>query len=406
MSIPRQQYRIIVGKDQLFFFLIYMILIKPAAAAYMPSINVIWNIVQMLVFLYGGYILCIKKKSRVIRLLIVLYSLFLTSAVFNSADVIAVARQFAPYLFCAVLTEYWINKHGLKPIFALHSLLVSYSIINLATILVFPDGLYTSVTSDGISHVACWFLGYKNPQIRTLLIALVLEFLLYSSPPKHKLKKRTIIFTAIVVYSTVYVRSGTALIALILFLTLLFLLRKDYSLLARVLSPTGIIIVYLAINIVIVGWQTVSLPFIAAQINGLLRSDIGTMNSRTYVWQAAMLLIKNNPILGNGGLPFTASIYGFRVTHPHNYMLYQWLSGGVLSVMLTVIMYHNSLLVLFKERKAFANRLLICAICSILMMGIAESLTEFPLLYAFLVLCNNIKTLQLEINQSYYDLID
>ncbi len=392
MIVTKQNYTIRVGKKEVLYFLIYLILIKPAAVTNAGLINEVWNGLQFIVYIYGTYIFVSKRKNVFIWLLTTIFFLFILSAIINNGDVLGVIRKLGPYYFCALFTDNWIKTDGIKPIYSLHFLLVSYSIINFITIVIYPSGLYRSITTDGISTVACWFLGYKNPQIRTLLIALVLDYLLYFSERGKRLGWHTILFTIVVLYSTIFVRSGTALLALFLFLLLLFLLHKDNNILVRLLSPNGIIVSYLVLNVLIVLLQATFLPFIEKYVSSweFIQSDIGTMSSRTYVWQAALLILRNKWLLGNGGLSFSATLYNFRVSHPHNYLLYQWLSGGVLAVVLTLLLYRFCLSTLFKGKNTFDNRMLICAVCSILLMGLVESLTEFPLLYAFLVLCNNI----------------
>lgn len=113
-------------------------------------------------------------------------------------------------------------------------------------------------------------------------------------------------------------------------------------------------------------------------------------SDRIYVWKAAIEIIKNHFLFGIGETNFKTVISVFSVTHPHNYLLFQWLSGGVGAVILSVLFFHSTLKEMFKRKARFEYRLFIAATIVVFIMGVVESLTEFPLLYAIFVIGYNL----------------
>lgn len=376
-----------VNKIEIYMTILFVVLIRPA---YINTFSVLaraWSYAQLLVLIYALFVFLFKKLSLPVRILGGVYGLFILSAVINHVDLLNTIQKFAPYLCLAILCDYWMNRYGIYTLNALHFVLLVYTFINFVTIIVFPQGLYLAQTS-GKTVVACWFLGYKNPQIRTLLLALVLEYM-FNYKPKKRLKIRTIVVTLVIAVTLVHIKTATALFAFVVYLLLVFLLQKKNSFLMKVISPLGIIIMFVVATLLVVVVDI--LPYISG-ITSLLFSgkDVATASSRIYVWKAAIEIIKNHFLFGSGETNFKTVISVFSVTHPHNYFLFQWLSGGVGAVILSVLFFHSTLKEMFKRKARFEYRLFIAATIVVFIMGVVESLTEFPLLYAIFVIGYNL----------------
>lgn len=379
--------RIKFTKIDIRLFAAFLILIKPAYINNISIVNHAWIMGQLILMIYAIYVWIKVKKTAIVNCVVIIYLLFVISSLVNRVSLITCLQKVAPYLSLAILCNHWFQKYKEKSLIPLHHLLALYTYINFATILLFPNGLYQSITSDGISYVSCWFLGYKNPQIRTLLIGLFLEYLLYYSPEeKRKLRFRSIVLSFVVVFSTLYVKSITAIISLALFIVLLVLLKKNNRILLRILSPVGIILLFLGANLILLFMQSTALPLFSSLFGRFITSDLGTASSRTYVWQSALIIIRDNILLGNGGNGFTANIFHFNVTHPHNFVLYQWLSGGIFAVLISFVLIYRVFKACFRQKEQYICRLFISLYISVLLMGVVESLTEFPLLYAIFVI--------------------
>ena len=376
-----------VSKIEIYMTILFVVLIRPA---YINTISVLsraWSYAQLLVLIYALFVFLFKRLSLPVRILGGIYGLFILSAAINHVELMDTIQKFTPYLCLAILCDYWIKRYGMHTLNALHFVLLVYTFINFATIIVFPQGLYLAQTS-GKTVVACWFLGYKNPQIRTLLLALVLEYM-FNYRPRKRLKIRTIVVTFVIAATLAYIKSATALFAFVVYLLLVFLLQKKNSFLMKVISPSGIIIMFVVVTLLVVVVDV--LPYIsgitAAMFSG---KDVATGSDRIYVWKAAIEIIKNHFLFGIGETNFKTVISVFSVTHPHNYLLFQWLSGGVGAVILSVLFFHSTLKEMFKRKARFEYRLFIAATIVVFIMGVVESLTEFPLLYAIFVIGYNL----------------
>ncbi|WP_373218842.1 O-antigen ligase family protein [Ruminococcus sp. 5_1_39BFAA] len=212
---------------------------------------------------------------------------------------------------------------------------------------------------------------------------------MFNYKPKKRLKIRTIIVTLVIAATLVYIKSATALFAFVVYLLLVFLLQKKNNFLMKVISPSGIIIVFVVATLLVVVVDI--LPYISGITSVLFSGkDVVTGSSRIYVWKAAIEIIKNHFLFGIGETNFKTVVSVFSVTHPHNYFLFQWLSGGVGAVILSVLFFHSTLREMFKRKARFEYRLFIAATIVVFIMGVVESLTEFPLLYAIFVMGYNL----------------
>lgn len=385
--ISLSQCRLTISKIEIYMTILFVVLIRPAYINTIPVLARVWSYAQLFVLIYALFVFLFKKLSLPVIILGGVYGLFILSAVINHVELIGTIQKFTPYFCLAILCDYWMKRYGIHTLNSLHFVLLVYTFINFATIIIFPQGLYFANTSAK-TVVACWFLGYKNPQIRTLLFALVLEYM-FNYRPRKRLKIRTIVVTLVIAATLVHIKSATALFAFAVYLILLFLLKKNSSFLIKVLSPWGIIIMF-AVGTLLVVFVDI-LPYISKITAVLFRGkNVVTGSDRIYVWKAAIEIIKKHFLFGIGETNFTTVVSVFSVTHPHNYFLFQWLSGGVGAVILSVLFFHSTLRKMFKRKARFEYRIFIAASIVIFIMGIVESLTEFPLLYAVFVVGYNL----------------
>lgn len=388
MTISITSHRgLVINKIEIFMTALFIILIRPTYIYTLTSLTTIWSYCQLIVFMYTAYVFLFKKPSLPVKVLSGIYALFLLSAIVNNVELISTIQKFSSYFCLAVLCDYWMKKYGKHTLYALHFVLLLYTFINFATIIAFPDGLYTATTS-GNTVVACWFLGYKNPQIRTLLIALALEYIFYSES-KKRLRFRTIVVTFVIASTLLYIQSSLALLAFVVYMLLIFLIKKQNNLLMKLLSPSGIIIMFIVMTLLIVVVDI--LPYISGWASVIFRDkNIATGSDRIYVWKAAIDIIKNHFVWGIGDTNFVTIISIFPVTHPHNYFLFQWMSGGIGAVLLSVVFFYITIREMFKGRQRFECRSFIAVSIVVFIMGVVESLTEFPLLYALFIIGYNL----------------
>ncbi|MDE5753719.1 MAG: O-antigen ligase family protein [Oscillospiraceae bacterium] len=238
-----------------------------------------------------------------------------------------------------LLTEYVIRW---KPDFLLSGLLyllLAEVFINFLTILLFPNGLYsTEYFSNN------YFLGYDNQNINVLLPTLVLAITRY----KYKLpysRPILIVTLFLVLYTVLVIFSGASLVivSLTMLLSLPFLCEMS-----TICNGWNYLIINVMMFFSIVIFRLQNLfSFI---IVDMLGKDL-TLTGRTFIWKRVNDFIKRNPILGYGvesqayrsakmklksyyGNQISSSLNSFAGLHAHNRFLETAYRGGVI---LTVI---------------------------------------------------------------------
>ncbi len=362
---------------------VFAALMMPAWLGTFAMIGTLYFLVQLGVFLALLMLTSVSRISRTNVLVLAIGVLFMGSSLIQGESLSATARKVIPYLGTVMACELWINGGRSRQMLrALERLLMAYAWINLATVLLFPDGLYTAVTSDGVSVVKCWFLGYKNPQIRTLLPMLIIMAVIKWNGRDRVISVKFVIHMMMVFLTIWLVDSGTAMLAIAGFAALLLMLARPQSWLLRWLKPRNMLIFMALCTLVVVVVQ--QFGWISSLLSILFpNKTIGTMSARTFVWDAAVERIRENWLIGCGKSGFTA-VGGWNVSHPHNFIMYQWISGGIGAVILTFILVYDSLKRMYARRSHFVSRVFLAAMLIIFVMGTVESLTEFPLLYALM----------------------
>lgn len=367
--------------EQLVMSAVFIIFLKPAWVGTLPGIGSLWAMAQLGLLFCLLVLVSVNRLSEHSCLILIFAGLFLTSAYINGVSLVETLQMHAPYIGMALICDLWMRSgRGQQMIRVLCRVLIAYVYINFLTVLLFPQGLYTSITSDGISRVKCWFLGYKNPQIRVLLPALAMLAILKWNGRKRCISLHFLLTALVVLTTVIMVDSMTSVLAVLMFLGLLMLFSSDRSKLIRLFSPKLVLCYFVLTTMLIAIVQNYS---ILSEIMVLLFPDrnISTLSARTYVWDAALEIIRKHWLLGQGTARFFTQI-GWGVTHPHNYLLYYWIIGGIGAVAALLALWYITLNRVYAQRTRFVGRMLLAVILTVFMMGIVEALTEFPVLYA------------------------
>lgn len=263
-----------------------------------------------------------------------------------------------------------------------------FIIANLVTILVYPDGMYSTVEiiDEGVGYEKNWLLGYKNPMIRFMLPACVVSHVLYGGD-KGKKEWRAWGLTIISLVTTLLVDSSTGFGGMLLFiLTILLYKYGDWKLAKKLFTLKNILIVVLLIDFSFIIIQEIG-GF--AWIIETVFNRKSDLTGRTDIWRVSIELIKDNPIVGYGANAGDVLAKNSYAHHPHNFLLYTLLQGGIIALSLffaTVIKANKSLLNINDSRLKGA---VLGGLSSVLIMGITESLTSGFFLFVIFTFCNN-----------------
>ena len=291
--------------------------------------------------------------------------------------------NFASLVLC-LMFDIWLTKSPETLIdgFSILELLV-YA--NFITVLLFPKGMYQTDL-----YSANWLLGYKNYQIRTIL-PIICMALIRSYWKWGKIAFRAWMLLACSACTFVLVDSATALVGYTLFLVLLMLYHSKEKTIPPIINLTNGIIVsaVILIGIVFFNIQT----FMSFLIENILGKSL-TFSGRLPVWKMSILYFLKKPILGYGYLSgdeyeqmYNSILWA---AHPHNYILYILLTGGLLLGIITIIGYWMANQNINRNIKSIYGKIVLFTLCCFLIMGITEAITATVLLYPMLVLGMNI----------------
>ena len=339
--------------------------------------------VVIAVFLIIASIVSIPiPKSRI--WIIMFYGAMFFTTVCSGGSIYEYMRSNFASLALCLMFDIWLTKSPETLIdgFSILGLLV-YA--NFITILLFPKGMYRTDL-----YSANWLLGYKNYQIRTIL-PIICMALIRSYWKWGKIAFRAWILLACSASTLVLVDSATALVGYTLFLVLLMLYHSKEKTIPPIINMTNGIIAsaVILIGIVFFNIQT----FMSFLIENILGKNL-TFTGRLSVWKMSILYFLKKPILGYGYLSgdeyeqmYNSSLWA---AHPHNYILYILLTGGLLLGIITIIGYWMASQNIKKNIESIYGKIILFTLCSFLIMGITEAITSTVLLYPMLVLGMNI----------------
>lgn len=333
-QIPRRQTSLlhINGKDACYWFLLIFLTLphmKPAYLARIPTVDMVFDILRGVSFLVIvlWHVIGRKSVSLVIALVAVWRVFLVSSTLVHGGEVYACIVESFSIMSVVLLYDAAYNSE--KPIFISAQLfcfeLMIY--INLLTEVIFPSGLYTTVST--IVHNENWFIGYYNNHSQFFIPALMFAWLYREKTGKTM---RTILLTMAIYISAVLVWSGGVLLSLA-GMTLIFLFLK---------KQTRLLNYYTYWLLHIVFFVSVYVLHVQDWFHWLLVDILGKMGSLTFritLWGRVLKLIAESPILGHGSQDVfvrTAEVHLAHGVHAHNMLLEQLYLGGVTGLTLWV----------------------------------------------------------------------
>ena len=215
-------------------------------------------------------------------------------------------------------------------------LLLLYICINFITIILYPDGLYeTDVYSTN------WYLGYKNVMVRTILPGIVLN-MLCSIHDFGKLNIKDILLSFISLYSVYLVDSSTSIFILGIFIAGVLIWQFKKTIPSITLFKVFGVATCVSIAFTMFSFQS----YLSSLIETLFEKD-ATFTGRTYVWAFTLVRLLDSPFIGFGwhSADEWRSVLGFYdigfemgFSHPHNFILYMLLQGGVIYLVLFIFL--------------------------------------------------------------------
>ena len=280
-----------------------------------------------------------------------------------------------------LLAYYYIIRGKLNILLDSFIILEVLIYLNLVTTFLFPKGMYSTSL-----YTANWLLGYKNPQIRLILPVLGIS-MIRGLEKRNRIGLSSIALFLCAVLTMIKVNSSTGILAIIFFGILMFVFLYVFSKRAKWFNLRNISIVFLVINI--------GLLFLNIQANfDMLFESLGkntTLTGRTQIWEISVVEISRHFVIGHGfltGKEYTELYNLVAAAHPHNYLLYILMQGGIvyLGALIFGLLYSGSKLGKYPNA---SGTVVLMVIASLFFIGLNEALTGNNFLYMFIILGMN-----------------
>lgn len=331
---PRQRNLLRINIKDVGYWLLLVFLtlphMKPAYLSRIPAVDLIIDILRGASFLIIVLWYVIKRKSvSLVIILVAVWQAFLVySTLVHAGEVYnSIVSAFS---ILSVMLLYDTAYNSEKNTF-LSAQLFCFELaiyINLLTEILYPKGLYTSVSS--VVHTENWFIGYYNNHTQYFIPALMFAWLYWARIRKVL---RPFLLTAAIFVSAILVWSGGVLLSL-LCMTLVFLFFKNRTKLLNYYT-------YWLMHIVF--FVGVYVLHIHEWFDWLLVGILGKLSSLTFridLWERTLKLIVKSPIIGHGvqsSITRASEVYLVHGVHAHNMLLEQLYQGGVIGLILWVI---------------------------------------------------------------------
>lgn len=343
-------------------------------------------------FLYSSFIFVKRGKISIVLVsIIALHLCYLYSTIIH-ADT-SLSRWFIismPVIATITFLEIsCMQRSMLKFLYTTLILLTIYNILNLLSILVYPNGLYDArgigefgITAFGNMTTAYYFLGYQKGHIFFQLSACGFS-LLFELLTKKNIGSYFYLNLVISIISSIVMMSVSGTIVLLI---VGFLLLKCMYKIFHMVSLLRIIgLVFLVwVSIVVLRIQE-----FFTNILGLVGKDL-TLTGRTIVWDVGIEKFLENPLTGLGIISSERAydLFNFGVGSVHSLFLEVLFYGGVLAgscfmLLLLIIIYNSNLLDKSNMKVSYGLKVIISAFLVLFLFNSGQQKT---FLYLFMVL--------------------
>lgn len=365
-----------IRKSEMLIFLLLLPLYRPpylaiAKFSYMDAFFVYGKIVSfaIAILIFGSKIQKKIRKRRSLEIAVYLaFFVWLFLCGIANNNMAEIGSAFLPVITVIILFMSYLNEDVTKVLNPLGFILYIYVVINFATVLLFPHGLYSDSVNEMSTRVEySWFLGYRNPQVRILLPAVSIAFI--SDIVKYgRVKLNSFFLLVISLMTIILIKSSTALVGFSVFI-LIYIVRMKWNIRVK---PIWFLLFNVAffIGIIILRLQNLFGFFIV----DVLHKEL-TFTGRTFIWNQALHKILRHPLIGNGMTEFPIGSY-FVATHPHNFMLYLLVKSGLIGFLLFAVSAVICAKKLEKNQDNKIAQILIMEYCSFFSMTVTESMTE------------------------------
>lgn len=362
-----------------FIALVFMVLYKPAMFSQMPALHTfdtISNVFKIMVIaVLGVWFVYFYQKVSLFFVGIVFFEVWrVLATIYCGGNYTSLFLAIFNALAICLVVEMGLKTDPDALLDGASFTLGLFVLINFATILLFPQGMYEFNT-----FTQNYFLGYRNNSIMLFFPAIIFS-IVRSLRKYNKLTLSSFVITAVSFATVIIAFSATSVIGMTVFT--LFLLLALINKMPNFLN----IITYLAINIayffgVIILRLQEAFAFI---IVDMLGRDL-TFTGRTKIWDSALAAFAKSPVFGVGEIENQASRDLIGATHAHNYYLDLLYKSGLPGFLIFFAILIICGVALYRNRKNGKIPFIVSgAICAFMIM--LQSEAYYNIYYFFSIL--------------------
>ncbi len=308
---------------------------KPGSFDYIvPALDTmfeIWKIAAAIVIL--TLYLLNGRFSKYILSVIAFEGVLILSTIINSGDMYTLIINVGKVISICMLVELGIHVAPKELVRAFVWILGIECIINAITVFLFPGGMYVGTEGVGWSTYIIsrenYFLGYDNGYILYML-PFFCFYLIYSKNRNMSQMSQMALMLPIIVASYI-THSAATVVALSVFVILVLLER--FQLLRKMFKFRNCMIVVFIAFIAIVFFR---LHVVLSPLIEMLGKDI-TLTGRTYVWDKAIQLFLQSPVIGIGLLTRSQYMMLLGLPHPHSFILRILCERGIIGFIFFIV---------------------------------------------------------------------
>lgn len=364
------------------FPLLFTILLEPKLMVKYTMVNFLFVAAAVMVFCYMlmNYMLAHKMPSKMFLAVVVWRLSFAIQTFVNHGDITMWGYFSIITVTLCMVFDYYMPIDPVGLVRGLTQVLTAYLVINLFTVILWPNGII-----DGM-----YFVGIRTRFTELVAAAMVFSVVL-DQQLGRKFSLRTAFVLAVSAASILIEWVAAAIIGIALGVITYFLLLRS-QVFARALTLARALMVSLAVNIGVVIFnvqQYLSWVFV-----DLLGKDVN-LTYRTELWALALVQIAKRPIFGYGQCvdgTFIQWWRSMRLWQAHNQWLQLLHDGGIICVLcfiaIIVLCSHE----LRKARDSHAAKPVLAGIIAFLIMMIVEIYSYTPYLFLILFLACNVRS--------------
>lgn len=323
------------------------------------------------------------SKALLFLSIYVALSAFVTGLrTFSASNLIRWIAIYLDIFTVAVFTEYLLRRDSNKYLVVMETVLGIGMLLNVASVLFFPDGL-TRVANEAGVYFPYYFYDYDNH----FLIKYVPMLAVIYINDESRAVKRTFLALILCLLSVIVTGSVTSIVALLLVLIGYMCIKMIP---ATLLNIRKVWIVYVCVSALIILFT--SNDFLMSIITSVGKA--ASFGKRTSMWATAMEMVKDHLFLGTGVLDTLEMRYYFGFATLHNTLLNILLWSGVAGFALYSLMVVNMSREMDKSGAADTSKFYALLFGSIMVLCLMDCIELQPHIYSFYIIAANYRLIK------------